>query len=608
MRWPNLSKTRALSRRPLSLLGLWVCGLIAALTIPVLICNFGLIVHWLISRDNGSETNRLIFTLYRQIFGLDTTTVISSGQQFIYLTATAAGLVLVEAISLVLHQRAVLALSQEVDAELKRKVYEQAAHIGPSDTFAQGATSAEIMLHQQTEIVRHSLVAWWRVIPYGMILLLGLLGVALAINFWLSTTAILLAIVIWSVYRNMIRPRVRQFAQTWDERAERHRMWLDECLSIVHLAQDDAEDFPGLNFSHELQEYQRASFRARLSQALRRPFLLSTILLAALFLLLIVGTAAEGRVSASTSMTLAAALICAYFPTASIFRLPQLLADGEVAAAKLLRFFQHGPAVLESADPADDTTLEQQITIHAVTLADAEGQGILSNLSLKIPAKHRIAIMSDDEIAPSALARLLLRHGDPAAGSISYDDCELRNAKLAQLRQHAVGVERRGRLFSASVSENITLGNQAISQAQIVEMTKHVGVHDFIQSLPDAYGTVIGISGRQMPAVQAFRITLARVLINKPSLLILEEPQTDFEEALLLDSQLTEIAKGRTLITLPASIVSLRKADAVIFLQQGNVAEQGTHGEILQRSELYRHIIYQRFNPFREDDMAAQDQ
>ena len=607
MRWANLLKTRSLSRRPLSLLGLWICGLVAALTIPLLICNFGLIVHWLISRDNGAETNSLLFALSRQIFGLDTAAVMSPSQQFICLTATAAGLVLVEAIALVLHQRSILAISQEVDAELKRKIYKQVARIGPSETFAQGATIAEVLLHEQTETVRRSLVAWWRVIPYGIVLLLGLIGVALAINFWLATTAILLAVVIWTAYRNVIRPRAGQFAQTWEERAERHRRWLDECLSIVHLAENRDEDFPGLNFEHELQEYQRASFRARLSHAVRRPFLLSAILLAALFLLLIVGTAAEGRVSAASSMTLAAALICAYFPTASIFRLPQLLANGEVAAAKLGRFFQRGPAVLESSEPTDCTTLKNQITVHAVTRADGEGHSIFSNLSLEIPAKKRIAVMSDDEVAPLALARLLLRHGDPAAGSISYDQCELRNAKLAHLRRHAVGIEKRGRLFSASVSQNISLGNESIQQAQIVEITKLVGVHDFIQALPDAYGTVIGTSGQEIPAVQAFRITLARALIHNPTLLIVEEPQANFEESLLLDAQLSQVSKGRTLITLPASLVSLRNADSVIFLHQGKVDERGTHGDILQRSELYRHIIYQRFNPFREDELAAQD-
>lgn len=604
MRWANLLKTRSLSRRPLSLLSLWICGLIAALTIPLLLCSFGLIVHWLISRDNGVETNRLVFALYQRAFGLDIAAVMSPAQQIICLTTTTAGLVLVEAIALVLHQRAILALSQEVDAELKRKIYEQVARIGPSETFTQGATAAETLLHDQTETVRRSLVAWWRVVPYGIVLLLGLLGVALAINFWLATTAILLAVVIWSAYRHVIRPRARQFAQSWEERAERHRQWMDECLSIVHLAENRDADFPGLTFEHELHEYQHASFRARLSHALRRPFLLSAILLAALFLLLIVGTATEGRVSAASSMTLAAALICAYFPTASIFRLPQLLADGEVAAAKLLRFFQRGPAVLEAAEPANCGSLTKQITVHAVTRADSDGRSVFSNLSLEIPAKQRIAIMSDDELAPLAFARLLLRHGDPAAGSISYDDCELRNANLAQLRHSAVGIEKCGRLFSASVTDNITLGKETIRQAQIVEITKLVGVHEYIQALPDAYGTVVGISGQEIPAVQAFRITLARALLHNPTLLVVEEPETDFEESLLLEAQLSQVAEGRTLIILPASIVSLRNADSVIFLHQGQVSERGTHSDILQRSELYRHIIYQRFNPFRVDEAA----
>ena len=168
-----------------------------------------------------------------------------------------------------------------------------------------------------------------------------------------------------------------------------------------------------------------------------------------------------------------------------------------------------------------------------------------------------------------------------------------------------MAIERGGRLFSASVEDNITLGDESVRQAQIVELTKLAGVHDFIQSLPDAYATVLGTSGQEIPKIQAFRIALARALLHDPTVLVLEEPRADFAESQQLDEQLNKIADGRTVVILPASIVSLRNADTVIFMHNGNVVEQGTHSEVLQRNELYRHVIYQRFNPFRDDELAT---
>jgi ABC-type multidrug transport system fused ATPase/permease subunit len=173
---------------------------------------------------------------------------------------------------------------------------------------------------------------------------------------------------------------------------------------------------------------------------------------------------------------------------------------------------------------------------------------------------------------------------------------------LASVRLQAALVMHEGLLFTGTVAENIGCGDPQFLLPQIVDAAKRARAYDFVQRLPQQFNTVVGEHGMRLTNSQQLRIGLARALLRDPTLVILEEPpdEMDAPTAELLDQGIEELAGRRTLIVLPTRLSTLRKLDRVFLFHEGKLVDEGLHTELLQRSELYRHLIYQRFNMFRD--------
>ena len=236
-----------------------------------------------------------------------------------------------------------------------------------------------------------------------------------------------------------------------------------------------------------------------------------------------------------------------------------------------------------------------------MTLANRAGQRLLDNVSLTIPAGRAVAILASDAQTPLAVAGLFVRFYDPAAGRILYDDRDIGRATLESVRQQAMLVTADGPLFPAALSENIVCGKPGYTASQIGEAVKQAQADEFVLTLSDGLSTIVGGKDSPLQVDQAFRIGLARALLRDPSVIIVQEPDGRLEEASVrrLDLALRQAAAGRTLVVLPARLNTLRAVDCIYLFHEGKLHAQGTHAELLQSSELYRHLNYVRFNPFR---------
>jgi ABC-type multidrug transport system fused ATPase/permease subunit len=200
------------------------------------------------------------------------------------------------------------------------------------------------------------------------------------------------------------------------------------------------------------------------------------------------------------------------------------------------------------------------------------------------------------------LSYLLPRFYDPYTGQVLMDRKDIRYAMLASVRLQTALVLREALLFTGTVAENIGCGDEQFSQLQITEAAKRARAYDFVQRLPQGFNTVVGEHGMRLTNSQQVRIGVARALLRDPTLAILEEPpdEMDVPTAELLDQAIEALAEKRTLIVLPTRLITLRKLDRVFLFHEGKLVDEGSHNELLQRSELYRHLIYQRFNMFRD--------
>jgi ABC-type multidrug transport system fused ATPase/permease subunit len=244
----------------------------------------------------------------------------------------------------------------------------------------------------------------------------------------------------------------------------------------------------------------------------------------------------------------------------------------------------------------------EQVELVDVTLLDGPGHKLLDEVTLQIPARARVAFVSLEPRTPLAMCYLLPRFYDPYQGQVLFDRKDIRYAMLASVRSQIGVVMHEGLLFTGTVAENIGCGDEQFTMQHISDAAKRARAYDFVQRLPQGFNTVVGEHGMRLTNSQQLRIGLARALLRDPTLVMLEEPpdEMDSPTAELLDQAIEEIADKRTLIVLPTRLGTLRKLDRVFLFHEGKLVDEGLHTELLQRSELYRHLIYQRFNMFRD--------
>lgn len=223
---------------------------------------------------------------------------------------------------------------------------------------------------------------------------------------------------------------------------------------------------------------------------------------------------------------------------------------------------------------------------------------ILSGLNLRIQAGQTVAIVGRSGSGKSTLVKLIARFYDATEGRITLDGCDIRNINLADLRNLVGFVLQDSFLFSGTVRENISLGDPRETTARIVEAAKLANAHDFITSLPMGYDTKIGESGLQLSGGQRQRIAIARALYRNPRILVLDEATNslDTESERAIQQSMKTIRTGRTAFIIAHRLSTIRNADLIVVLDNGEIVEQGTHEQLMERKGLYHYLNHQQFN------------
>ncbi|MDO7908836.1 ABC transporter ATP-binding protein [Paenibacillus sp. JX-17] len=220
---------------------------------------------------------------------------------------------------------------------------------------------------------------------------------------------------------------------------------------------------------------------------------------------------------------------------------------------------------------------------------------VLQDISFKAAPGGRIAIMGATGSGKSSLVQLIPRLYEPDSGKVLIDGCEASGINLEQLRGAIGYVPQEVLLFTGSVRDNIAWGNENATKEEIQQAAKRAQIHDTIQALPNGYDTMLGQRGVNLSGGQKQRISIARALVRKPSILILDDSTSALDvrtEAALLDA-LTELSCTTFLIT--QKISSTVSADLILLLDEGRLIGQGHHEKLLRESGLYRRIYESQY-------------
>lgn len=521
-----------------------------------------------------------------------------------WLVALALALVALHAVCSYLLDRAVLAKVAECVVALRRAISTQAFQLGGAELPNRYEPAASELFSDRAESVRHGLAAWWRALPRMAMLAGLLLATALAIHAWLAIAAILLAYVCWTIYRWTER-RTRRRRVLLSDRAAQQMSLLLEGLRKVRLARGlSLSEAPGQPVGPTLEQQRRAGLARDARESILEPLAFFLVLTAAVVVLAIAGAnilRQPPRISFSAATVLYLALAAAWLPLRRLYRLRGVVQRAALASAAINQYLDREPKIGQLPQAVPVKRLARALSLENVTFSDGLGRRLLDEISLSIPAASTAAIVCTDPRAREALACLLGRFLDPAAGRVLYDDHELRTVTIESIRSQLALVMESDWLFTGTVTENITGGDPAYSEQQVFDAARKLHAYDAIQRLPQGFATIVGEHGLQLPALTQWRIALARALLRNPCVVIIEEPNgaIDGEAPPTMDDTLALFVKDRTAIYLPTRLSTLRGVDRVFVLHEGKVHAAGEHNDLLQQSELYRHWNYMRFNPFR---------
>ena len=276
-----------------------------------------------------------------------------------------------------------------------------------------------------------------------------------------------------------------------------------------------------------------------------------------------------------------------------IIRLAQLWQDFQQFRISLARL---GDVLNTPAEPASKPgqgtlpKIKGGISFQSVTFRyRPDTPEVLRNLSLDIKAGEVIGIVGRSGSGKSTLTKLVQRLYVPEGGRILIDGVDLAMVDPAWLRRQIGVVLQENVLFNRSVRDNIALSDPATSMEQVIAAAKLAGAHDFILELPYGYDTIIGERGSSLSGGQRQRIAIARALIGNPRILIFDEATSalDYESERIIQDNMRQICQGRTVLIVAHRLSTVRRADRIVTVEAGEIAEQGTHDELLANGGRY---------------------
>jgi ABC-type multidrug transport system fused ATPase/permease subunit len=454
--------------------------------------------------------------------------------------------------------------------------------------------------------LQEGLSLWYRVIPHRIVILCGSLFVALLVNVWLTLLAVVSGALLWRLFY-VLRYDDQWTYSHWEVPRARSRM--AEIVSQAPLlARLQSQGLADQAFAAELESlYQQMDRR---DQRRGRVWPLLFCAIAAAIAVMVLGFGVnlfdpdqDQGLSVPAGLVMSLALVAAVAASGRLLVLSRQLQSSGDAEAIIFDYLKQSSNVAPSEHRVGLAGVREGVEIRDVSLGTPGGTPILRNLSLRLNRGTMVALLGTESVATRALVELLMGFGQPSEGQVLIDGIKLRDVHPQALSQNVMWIEPDGPIWDGTIQENLRGSKPAINSIEIVHALQEVGVYDRLNRLPEGLNTII-TAGDSMLGVEAtYAMATARAILHRPPILLAMEPPPPAEHV-ADDPCLKALRKladqGTLVVVLPRRLSTLRTVDRVVLLNGPRLAGEGKHAELLSSSDLYRHLNYLLFNPYRQ--------
>jgi ATP-binding cassette, subfamily B, heavy metal transporter len=436
-------------------------------------------------------------------------------------------------------------------------------------------------------------------------LVLGYLALHYDIWFALITGTALVVYIAFTVIVTEWRTHFRRTMNELDSKANTRA--IDSLLNYETVKYFGNENYEAERYDQGLQYYESAAVRSQTSLSLLNS---GQSLIIATAVTLILWRATQGvidhKMTLGDLVLVNSFMIQLYIPLnflGVIYReIKQSLADME----RLFSLMDQHREIADEPGALPLLTHGARVAFSHVDFSYETKRQILFDVDFAIPAGTTTAVVGHSGSGKSTLSRLLFRFYDVNAGAITIDGHDIRNITQESLRAHIGIVPQDTVLFNDTIEYNIAYGRPGASRADIVAAASAASIHDFIETLPDGYATMVGERGLKLSGGEKQRVAIARTLLKNPAILIFDEATSalDSKAEQAIQAQLKEIAKNRTTLVIAHRLSTIADAGQIIVLDHGRIVERGTHQSLLAADGLYKQM-WERQQARQDEELAS---